>query len=81
MLFSKLFIVKGGNELIFNKISNLCKSEGISIAGLEKECGLGNGTIRGWKESSPSSENLKKVANFFNVPIDYFLDDTTDTVR
>lgn len=67
--------------MIFNKICILCKAKGISIAGLEKECGLGNATIRGWKESSPSSENLKKVADFFGVPIDYFLNDTTDTVQ
>lgn len=62
--------------MIFDKIAKLCKEKEISIAGLEKECGLGNATIRGWKESSPSSENLKKVADFFNVPIDYFLNDT-----
>lgn len=67
--------------MIFDKISNLCKEKGISIAGLEKECGLGNATIRGWKKSYPSSENLKKVANFFNVPTDYFLDDTKEDVQ
>ena len=67
--------------MIFDKISILCKKRGISISKLEKECGLGNGTIRGWNTSSPSIDNLKKVANFFDVTTDYFLEDTTQTVQ
>lgn len=57
--------------MIFDTILNLCKKEGITIARLEKECGFGNATIRGWKESSPSVEKLKAVADYFHVSIDY----------
>lgn len=59
---------------MFNKVAELCKKNSISIAKLEKECGLGNATIRGWKNSSPNLANLKKVADYFNVPIEYFLE-------
>ena len=57
--------------MIFDTILNLCKKEGITIARLEKECGVGNATIRGWKESSPSVEKLKAVAEYFHVSIDF----------
>lgn len=36
----------------------------------------GNGTVRGWKASSPSVENLKKVADYFNITVDELI--TTD---
>lgn len=59
--------------MIFDTISLLCKEKNVSIARLEKECGLGNATIRGWKDSSPNLANLKKVADYFGKPIEYFL--------
>lgn len=60
--------------MVLKTILELCDEKGISIAKLEKECGLGNATIRGWKTSSPSLLNLKKVADFFGKPIEYFLE-------
>lgn len=57
---------------MYNVIKKMCDERKISIAELERECKLGNGTIACWKKSSPSVSNLKKVANFFNVPIDFF---------
>lgn len=48
----------------------------ITIAKLERECDMGNGTVRGWKASSPSVENLKKVADYFNITVDELI--TTD---
>lgn len=60
--------------MIFDTISLLCKEKNVSIARLEKECGLGNATIRGWKNSNPNLVNLKKVADYFKVPIEYFLE-------
>jgi transcriptional regulator with XRE-family HTH domain len=56
--------------LIYQNIVCLCKKNGISIAKLEKEAGIGNGTIGRWEKSSPSVDNLKKVADHFGVTID-----------
>ena len=61
--------------MIFSNISKLCIKKNITIAKLERECGFGNATIRGWKDSSPSVEKLKKVADYFGVSIEYFLED------
>lgn len=60
--------------MLFSKISSLCKEKGISISKLEKECGLGNATIRGWRTSIPNSANLKKVADYLGVSIEKLLE-------
>lgn len=62
--------------MLFEKVNALCKNRKITIAKLERECAMGNGTVRGWKTSSPSVENLKKVANYFNITVDELI--TTD---
>lgn len=56
--------------MILNNVKHLCEKKGISIAKLEKELGFGNATIRGWSNSSPNVDNLKKVADYFGVTVD-----------
>ena len=56
--------------MIFERISKLCAANGMSIARLEKEAGLGNATVRGWKDSTPTVTNLKSVADVLGVTID-----------
>ena len=58
--------------MMYEKIKRLAAAEGISIASLEKKLNIGNGTIRKWNEASPTSENVFKVAKYFNVSMDYF---------
>lgn len=60
--------------MLLDKIENLCKEKSISVSKLEKECGIGNGTISRWNKSIPRADNLKAVANYFNKPIEYFLE-------
>lgn len=59
--------------MIFDNVLALCKKNGISIARLERETGLGNATIRGWETSSPTIEKLKLVADYFSVSVDDLL--------
>lgn len=49
--------------MLYEKVATLCQNNNLTIAKLERECEMGNGTVRGWKNSSPSIENLKKVAD------------------
>lgn len=63
------------------KISFLCSQNDISVTALERCLGFGRSTISKWKDSSPSVENLKKVADYFSVTVDYFLEDTKSTVQ
>lgn len=41
----------------------------------EKECGLGNGTIAGWKTSNPRIDSLQKVTQKMGVSIGTLLED------
>ena len=58
-----------------DKLAAMCKERGISFRKLEKECGLGNGIIARWKNSSPTVANLKAVADYFGVTVDELLRD------
>ncbi len=60
--------------MILQRVESLCKEKGISISRLEKDCGIGNGTIKRWDESAPRIDTLKKVADYFVVSIEYFLE-------
>lgn len=50
-------------------IKELCAKQKTSIKALERELGLGNGTIRRWDDSSPSYEKLQKVADYFGITV------------
>lgn len=56
-----------------DRIKELCKEKGITIAELERSCGIGNGIIARWKKSKPSYERVAKVANFLEVTPEYLL--------
>ena len=58
---------------MYHQILILCGKTGISIARLERETGLGNGTIRRWKTASPSVENAQRVASYFGVSMDWLI--------
>lgn len=60
--------------MVNEKIYELCKENSISIARLEKECKIGNGTIKRWDTSTPNLRSLEKVANYFQKPVAYFLE-------
>ena len=70
MVFSKN---KGGESVIFENIQALCKERGVNVAQLEKACGLGNATVRGWATADPQVSKLKRVADFFGCTVDDLL--------
>lgn len=61
------------NETIVDRIRALANSQGLSLPALEVKLNLGNGTISRWSKSSPNSDKLSKVADFFHVSLDYLL--------
>lgn len=56
--------------MIYDSIVKRCKAKGISIMQLEKSCGLGNGTVAGWKSGNPRVDLLIRVADFFGITLD-----------
>lgn len=59
--------------MLVSKIKFLCNLHGISIPKLEERLGFGAGTISKWKKSSPSVDNLQKVAEYFHLTLDDLL--------
>ena len=62
-----------GDRMLYDRIKALCDERRISIAKLEQECGLGNATVKGWREADPRSSKLKAVADYLGVTVDYLL--------
>lgn len=60
--------------MLYEKLETLCKEQGISIAKLERDCGIGNATVRRWDKAFPRIDTLKKVADYLGKPIEYFLE-------
>ena len=61
--------------MIYERIKKLCSARGISIYELEKTLAFTRGHLYKWKESSPTIEKIKLVADYFGVSIDYLVAD------
>lgn len=59
--------------MIFEKVQSIASKKGLSIAEVEKRAQIGNGTIAKWKTSSPTIDNLTKVAKVLEVSINSLL--------
>lgn len=51
-------------------IEAVAKSKGLTFKSLERECGLGNGTIKRWERQSPRLDKLLKVAEYLHISLD-----------
>ena len=58
---------------IVERIKIKAKEQKTSMGGLEKELGLGNGTIRLWDQKKPGSEKVILVAEKLGVSLDWLL--------
>lgn len=57
------------------KVLMLCDNWNIKPGALEKRTGIPNATIRRWTDDTTSTgETLVKIADFFNVSVDWLLD-------
>ena len=55
------------------RIKELCRLNGISMNKLEDVLGFGKGYISKLNESTPNTAKIKKIADYFNVSVDYLL--------
>ncbi len=62
----------------FERIEKLRKEAGLSQGKLEKELGFSNGSISKWRNSAPTYERLQKIANYFNVSVEYLVSGTEE---
>lgn len=59
---------------LYEKIKELAKEKKVSIRQIEEKLHFGNGTLNRWRTITPSIDKVQKVADYFNVSIDYLLD-------
>lgn len=57
----------------YERVKELARQRKISIAQLERDLNLSNGSISKWANAKPNSEPLEKVAGYFDVSVDYLL--------
>lgn len=59
--------------MVYETILRECEKRGITIAKLEKESGLTNGTVRKWKNGNPTLASLEKVADYLKVSVSWLI--------
>ena len=63
----------------FKRIKNLADNQKISLQKVAIDIGLSENAIYGWKTRKPKGEDLAKIADYFDVSVDYLLGrDTTE---
>lgn len=58
---------------VFENIKNLAKSRHITMKDLALELGFSENLFYTWKKTNPKASDLAKVADYFNVSVDYLL--------
>lgn len=66
--------------MFYDKYRQLCDSVGKSPSAVAVEIGISKGTVSTWKNlgRTPQTAQLRKIADYFSVSLDYLLDETDD---
>ena len=61
--------------MFYDIYCNLCKRKGVTPTRAAIEMGLSKSTPTAWKKQgiTPQAAQLQKIANYFDVPIDYLM--------
>lgn len=72
---SATIILQKGEEM-YEKYEKLLVKKGITSSQVSKDTGIGENILSYWKtgRSSPKVDKLVVLANYFNVPVTYFLE-------
>lgn len=67
--------------MFWDKYFALCSKIGKSPNAVAKEIGISSGTLTGWKKHNkvPLDMTIKKVADYFGVPVSYFSEEAPET--
>lgn len=68
--------------LLTERIRSIAESLNMTFASIERDVGLGRGTIRKWDTNSPACDKLLRVANLLHTSVDFLLtgNDTNRTL-
>jgi len=65
-----MYLKKNEDGLVY-RIKKLCFEANLSLNKLEMNTGIGKGVISKWNTSVPAVDKVIKIADFFNVSMDY----------
>ena len=57
----------------YQRIKDLCKSNGVTVTGLEKELGFARGSLSKIDQHLPSADKVKKISERLHTTPDYIL--------
>ena len=62
---------------MYNKFRQLLTAQNVTAYKVGKETGIASAVFSEWKrgKSTPKVDKLKKLADYFGVPIEYFLEE------
>lgn len=68
-------VVKEGGMNLYKKYAELRDKKGITDYRVSKDTGLSTAMFSNWKQGNykPKADKLKILADYFSVPIEYFL--------
>ncbi|WP_429949328.1 hypothetical protein IGJ55_002129 [Enterococcus sp. AZ170] len=58
---------------LYENIKDVAQTKNISIAQIERETKMSNGSISKWSKNAPAADKLSTVAKYLNVSTDYLL--------
>ena len=61
--------------LVYTKIKQICDEKGVSVASVERDAGLTNGSISKWNNSKPIAESLHSVAKVLGTTVEDLLEE------
>lgn len=76
LTFCDIILFKGGYYMFAEKLKKLRTAKGLTQVQFSKEFNISSGTIAMWETGKrmPDTDMLKRIANYFDVSIDYLLD-------
>ena len=66
---------------MYERLQKLLDEKGIKVSVVSRETGIPYSTFSDWKAGryTPKADKMKKIAEYFGVPADYFLYEGTNT--
>ena len=64
--------------MLYENIKRIARQKGVSIYRIEKDLDLSNGMISKWSTSTPFVTNIRKVADYLNVPLEELMQEENE---
>lgn len=65
--------------MFYKRFIELCNSRGVTPSYVGLQVGVSKAAVSGWKNgSSPRDTQIKKIADYFGVPVSYFSEEAPE---